>query len=72
LLEELAAIGLSIGEELVEFLESASNTASSKAASSPSAQSPPPKATPPPPPPKKSEQSVDDMLAQLKKDMGLL
>ena len=102
LLDELAAIGMSLGEELVEFLEggitpqSGSATSSttrgtnsardppragsssgvggdarrSSSAPTPNARSLPPKGPPTSPPP--ASQSVDDMLQQLKKEMGLL
>ena len=89
LAEELAQIGMSVGEELIEFLEmglagledpakskgsssGASNTRSSSSSSSPKPPPPPPpRPAAPPPPPKAPLQSVDDMLAQMKKDMGL-
>jgi DnaJ-class molecular chaperone len=66
LLEELADVGLSVGEELLEFLE--------KRAPSPPPQAAPPReppaarkpAPPPAPPP-----SVDDELLALKRKMGL-
>ena len=93
LAEELAEIGMSVGEELIEFLEmglagledpaktgksgssSGGASASGNSRSSSSAKPPPPpppSARPaPPPPPPKAQQSVDDMLKQMKKDMGL-
>lgn len=92
LAEELAEIGMSVGEELIEFLEmglagledpakskgssssgAASNTRSSSSSSSakPPPPPPPPRPAAPPPPPKAPLQSIDDMLAQMKKDMGL-
>ncbi len=89
LAEELAEIGMSVGEELIEFLEmglagledpaksksSGSGSSSTRSSSSSSAKPPPPPPPPrpaaPPPPPKAPLQSVDDMLAQMKKDMGL-
>lgn len=98
LLDELAAIGMSLGEELVEFLEggitaqdgNARSSASTRGSDSARAasraaggdtrrnssaatpdRSPPPQKGPPTTPPPAS-QSVDDMLQQLKKEMGLL
>ena len=75
LAEELAEIGMSVGEELIEFLEmglagledpAKSGKSGSSSSSSSSSAKPPP-----PPPPPKVQQSVDDMLKQMKKDMGL-
>lgn len=84
LLEELAELGLSVGEELVEFLESGLASSdespgrggSSRASSETSARpSPPPLPRPPPsrpaPASPKAEESVDDMLRKMKKEMGL-
>ncbi len=90
LLEELAEIGVAVGEELVEFLEAGlsnvedpqkvdragSSRASSDGRNSSRAapkQPPPPPPPPPrqPPPAAKAEESVDDMLRKLKKEMGL-
>jgi hypothetical protein len=87
LAEELAEIGMSVGEELIEFLEmglagledpaksgkSGSSSSSSSSSSAKPPPPPPPSARPaaPPPPPPKVQQSVDDMLKQMKKDMGL-
>ena len=85
LAEELAEIGMSVGEELIEFLEmglagledpAKSGKSGSSSSSSSSAKPPPPpppsaRSAAPPPPPPKVQQSVDDMLKQMKKDMGL-
>jgi hypothetical protein len=92
LAEELAEIGMSVGEELIEFLEmglagledpaktgksgsssgGASASGGSRSSSSAKPPPPPPSARPaPPPPPPKAQQSVDDLLKQMKKDMGL-
>jgi hypothetical protein len=69
LLEELADIGLSVGEELLEFLESAAGL-DTPAVRQEEVRRPPP----PPPPPPSSERvaaSVDEELHKLKRKMGL-
>ena len=55
-----------IGEEFVEFLEGTAPTPKAKT----NAYEAPPKTPPPKPKPSAKSQSVDDMLAQLKRDMG--
>jgi len=55
-----------IGEEFVEFLEETAPTPKAKT----NAYEAPPKTPPPKPKPSAKSQSVDDMLAQLKRDMG--
>ena len=55
-----------IGEEFVEFLEETAPMPKAKT----NAYEAPPKTPPPKPKPSAKSQSVDDMLAQLKRDMG--